>query len=481
MRLVGIKIFIFGLGLFLIESGGFVLAQEEHLPSGIGTYRLGYRAFFKQTHKYNTQGELEPLAASLNQDFSGKNLLEGVGGDELQKFAKILNAIDVNSARENSLLNELYLGRLRGKAQGDISAYFLAVAYGLCDYWTIMIGAPWVRASVKADLWFEPGRDPRALEPRIGDVGGFMDLKEGLVKAANITTETINATIEAKGYRAINNGWKYEGIGDSLIGSVLISSLKLNSKVRLYNSLTSLLSIPTGYVDDPDILTDVSIGKGYYQLSNRISSRLIYKHQYWFGLDFTYGYGFPTTAKKRIPKANESLIDLDRKINVNLNPGSDIDSGVAIGYVFSVFKLQYKLGFKKHTKDYYKGSIDGNYDVLSKDSELSQIYHEPSIAIDTVEKYKQNKFFIPMTIILSAHFPIIARNSLDERYIELSIQSFFTTNSSTNMVSKNTRNKKNHHYNIRKKSFKAQTKMIHDHNKKPIKRKVNKTYKVAAK
>lgn len=429
----------------LIISAVFVpkaFSQYELMPEGIGVYGMAYRGYSEQTQKYNNSGNLESLAAPFNKTLSGKNLLDGAMGDDLKQLAEELKKFDGESTRKDSLLNTINLGSLHGDVKGKINAKYLGLGYGLTKNISIFTGIPWVSASVDARLYFDGENNSQLIKQRLGNLA-FKVLTDGLDKASHLSANMVNDSLKEMGYQSINH-WENTGLGDILIGSVIGRETPFHKYFKSLQSITTTLSIPTGYVDSPDILTDISIGNGYYLLTNRFSQRVIYKEKYWLGLEGTFGLSFNTKLSKRVPVKSETLVDQSRKITCNYIPGNDIDFGLSGGRVFSFLKLASKIGYKSHFKDKYTGSLKGNYDKLSENSDMSQLYTEPSILIDTTQLYKNKKFPIPFFLQLSGHFPLSAKNSIDEKYFELSIRSFFATSHSSTS-SKHIKKKRHRH------------------------------------
>jgi hypothetical protein len=87
----------------------------------------------------------------------------------------------------------------------------------------------------------------------------------------------------------------------------------------------------------------------------------------------------------------------------------------------------YTSGAKRHFGDRYRGDLEGDYAALSVRSDSFQLYHEAAFSLTSVKAYQQKRFPVPFILNLAAHAPLRARNSPDERFIELSISSFFST------------------------------------------------------
>jgi hypothetical protein len=413
--------------LIMILSSGFAIAQQETLIDSVGIYTFTFRQFAEQDQRYNSAGKLEPLGTPFNKSFNGKNLIKGVGGEELQKLADQLKRFDGVTAPADGLLNSLKLGKLHADIKGKVDAKIFSTAFGVTDHLTLYLGVPWVSASVDTKLNFSGDNNISEIRGRVGELA-FEELKSGFNRAETITTAQIKENIYSKGYANLDH-WQYNGLGDIVVGQNFGNLIRFNKTLKGYQLLNTSLSIPTGYYDDPDVLTDVSVGKGYYQLNNRYAQRFLVLNRIWAGAEFTYGYGLPTTVEKRLPETDESLPSANRKTSVTFTPGADFDYGLLAGYNSRTWymKLEYKLAIKRHMGDKYSGSRAGNYGKLSEATDSYQFYHEPVFKLDSTKRYQNGQARLPYIFQLRAHLPITARNSSDERFYEAAISSFFAT------------------------------------------------------
>jgi hypothetical protein len=410
------------IGLF--SSSGS--AQEETLPRGIGLYSIGYRSFVSQTQRYNANGKMESLGQPFNKDFSGTGLLRGDGGSELRRLAEEIARFEGHSNASDSMINQLNLGRMQGDVQAEVNARILAFAFGATDRMTLFVGVPYVSAEVRTNLSFARGSNgAQYVKQKLGNMA-FDELQAGLDQAAALDAATITASIEQNGYAPIDH-WSHQGIGDVQLGSIYAITAPVRRNVQSVFSLRSTLVLPTGYVEDPDILTDVNIGNGYYSLINEVTEKFVFFRDFWVGASAAYGYNFSTSVDKRVPEADEGIVDPSRRSTVSLDPGHDMAAQALTGWNISALRFAYTLGIKAHTRDTYRGSLPGNYDILAEGSDMTQAYHIASVAIFTPELYQKKRFPVPFILQANYHMPITAYNSQDERYFEITLSSFFST------------------------------------------------------
>ena len=83
-----------------------------------------------------------------------------------------------------------------------------------------------------------------------------------------------------------------------------------------------------------------------------------------------------------------------------------------------------RVASHRHFSDKYSGSVVGNYEKLSSNSDTELITHEVGVTINTVDAYQRKEFMIPLMARLTASFPLTGYNSPNFEYYEFSLTSF---------------------------------------------------------
>ena len=94
--------------------------------------------------------------------------------------------------------------------------------------------------------------------------------------------------------------------------------------------LTAQLDLATGHSDDPDILTDIPIGRGYHAIKVSTDAK-VESHGVEGALLGSFTQGISQDVKKRVPVDDLSLPDKDRKATVHWEPGQDLSLGLRAG------------------------------------------------------------------------------------------------------------------------------------------------------
>ena len=401
------------------------VAQLDLLPKGVGLLQYGYRTYSPVSQQYDANGISTPIGARFDQNFDSETMASGAAGADLQRLVTELNSFSAAQGSEDGLGSSLQLGTLQGDVQADIQAQVFGIGFGLTRWLTFFAGVPLISAEVNTELTFVGNNNANAIRSQLGDLA-FDELSAGLQQAAAINARQVQGSIQQKGYGPIER-WSHSGIGDVRVGLKTGKKWRMARRAQFGLGLTSQLEIPTGYTDDPDLLTDVSLGKGYYSASFTLEPRLRFFRYIMIGADLGYAKNFATTIEKRLPEGNESLVDQSRKTTVNWQPGDDTTVAGSAGLVFSFASLTYKNGMTQHGQDSYTGSLVGNYEALAKGTESLEQYHEGIVSLSSADAYRRGKVPIPFILSFIAHSPYAGKNTTIQPYYEISLTSFFSS------------------------------------------------------
>lgn len=397
----------------LFSTGG--LAQSL-LPEGIIGWQVGYRAYSSQQNAFDSNFQLRPIGADYTTRFDHEMLMSGKAGKDLQKLATVLEEIGEPSE------TRLDLGTLQQHVSADLAASIYGIAYGASADLTIYFGVPWTTARVTNNIQFSGTNNALAIRDRLGEMA-FQELRQGLEEASRVDGSMIQQTIEAEGYGPVDL-WEYAGYGDAVLGARSATKFEIFEGFNIDLEYNPFLGIPTGHVDDPDLINDIGLGTGYFQLGQTLSQKFYFLGGAYVGFDQTYIYNFDTKVKKRVPEESEAVVSADRKTSVLMNPGDDAELGCSFGYDTGMFGLNARFSDRRHFGDQYSGSIVGNYERLSVNSDTNLVSMQFGLSLNTVEAYKNNDFFMPFITKLNASFPVSGRNSPNFQYYELTFLSF---------------------------------------------------------
>ncbi len=400
------------------------LSLAQVLPRGVGAYSFGYRKLDASAEYFDSSSQLRPAGDKFYTEFSAPSMANGSAGNRLKMLYDEMRKFDSQNAN-SALADEANFGELNGNVTTDIQGQFFGLGYGLTDDWTIYLGIPLVSAEIHTDLTYSGENNALALKQRLGALA-YKELQEGLDQAAALNAQSIKENIEiSKGYESIDH-WKYTGLGDVFIGAKTEFAGQRREGKRFSLGLSGQLDLATGHSDDPDILTDLEIGRGYHAISVAGDGRLTFEYVR-FGILPSVSQGIGRDVVRRVPESDESLVEMDRKAKVSWRPGQDLGLAIYSTVGNSLLRGTYTLGSKRHLRDSYSGSLEGNYDQLAKESEKQAIYHEVSFVLTTARAFANQKFAFPFVVSIAAHDTLSGSNAAREKYIELSLTSFFST------------------------------------------------------
>jgi hypothetical protein len=399
-------------------------AQSSMLPKGIGLYQFGYRQIPALDSKFGPGADVISLGADFDLNFAGPAILGKDYGKDLQRLGTVLKEYEGGAAGPGTLLGDLDLGRLDGDVVAKVDAKIFALGFGVHERLMLFAGIPYITASVKTELSFSGGNNALQILERLGNAS-FDELREGLTKASRLSIADIEQNIADNGYQPVDE-WTHSGVGDLRLGAKTGLTEKLSGGINYSLDLTTALDLPTGYVERPDVLTDINFGKSYTSLTI-LAENTFTLNPLLVGFDATLGLNFNTELEKRLPETNESTIAKERTTKVTLNPGDDLDWGASLAVNFWWLTPKYRVGMAQHFADRYSGKMQGNYKELAADSDSSKLYHEFMLNFETTKAYARKAFPVPLIITAKAQIPVDGKNTPVQKFYELSLSSFFST------------------------------------------------------
>lgn len=412
-----------GLGLFSLQAQAqFAAVVPEGVLAVVGTQR-----FYKnQTSTWDAHGLRKPLNQKSQLKFDGEHLLRGEGGADLQSLARELNEYDPNANNPTSILRRLNLGTLNVGGSARVNVHYLALALGLPGKSTFFMAAPLVDMSVKTSFALEGINNAKAIQDELGELP-FTQVRNGLSQAAQLTEKDIKASIEAAEYTGVDS-WRYRNLTDSIAGFAfdIIAPEPPGEDPQWALQAEAFLSIPTGHVDHPDIISDVGLGTGAWGLGCALTPTLSLG-RYSLGLETNALAFLPTRQVMRIPEVDETIIPASRRATVDVQTGLDWGTTAVVSRKFDWFEPQYRLSWKRHERDTIKGKLAGNYNALMAPTEKQQLEHALWLYFSTIDLYKEKKFPIPLRVKLAAQQLFKGWNSFENTYFEIQLTSFLPT------------------------------------------------------
>lgn len=416
--------------LLLLVSLAFLNEASAQLaavvPEGVLAIVGAHRSYTNQTHTWDSKGKRIPLSSRAQLRFDGEHLLRGEGGAKLQSLADELRRFDPNPNNSTSLLKRLNLGSLNVGGLAELNIQYFGFALGLPKGITFYLAAPLVDIKARTTFKLSGSNNAETIREELGSLA-YEELRSGLAQAAQLTERDVKASIEAAEYTGVDS-WSYRNFADVIGGFAfdIIPPSETHQNGELTLQGETIISAPTGHVDNPDVLADVGIGTGTWGFGLGLTPGLKWKS---FALSVEgNAMGFlPSRQKMRIPEVDETIIPASRRAWVDIQTGLDWGLGAVIDAKFDWFQPQYRLTFKRHERDVMKGKLVGNYDALMRTTQKQQIEHGLCLYFSTIELFKENKFPLPLRFKVAKNNLFKGINSFENNYFEIQLVSFLPT------------------------------------------------------
>ena len=400
------------------------MAAADLLPAGIGSVDIGVRQFANQTNVYDGGGDRVALGHRYSRSLSGDALRDGAGGANLRELASGLDRLAPPGARSPSLTDQLDLGTVAPVGTAEVKSQYLGIGYGLTSKWTVFGYVPYVEAKTSASLQVSGSNNALAVKDRLGGYA-FGSLSQGLDQAARLTATDLASQLSANGYQALGE-WQKSGVGDSVIGARTATSAALGRTAIGSLAVTPNISLPTGAIAPTNNLQAISFGSGLYGIGAEVEPSVSYQRgMLKAALPVAYTHFLPGSVEKRLPEGGETFVAPERTTQVTYARGDDVDVAAAVGSRRGVLSGELRRGVKRHLGDRYRGSLSGNYAVLSEETDALQHYAAAAIRVDTSEPFLRKAFVAPIVLEIGAFQTISGYNVTDERYIEAAVGTYF--------------------------------------------------------
>jgi len=370
--------------------------------------------YFPTTKRFNPAGHLEDIAIDFNTSldsrvFPGLRQLESALG------------LPFGSAKLGGSIVSLKL---------EFIDLLVSLQYGVTDRFTVGVTVPyyWQKSQVSA---------------RVGTSGATVGKNAALNTLAPLrvpgtkplTTEDVQALL-GKGLDINGDGtvdiagfgfkrfetWSDDGFGD-LEARFRYQYLKTDNW-RL--ALTSGVRFPTGQVDDPDNLVDVSFGTGAYALLFRANNDFTGITNVVLHTTLSYDLYLPDRQTQRVPdNVNQPITNNKEEVQRDLGDifKVEVSGRYTLLTGLSISGL-YEFGAK--WKDQISGKKGFAYASLEEETNWTSHIFIMGLYYTTVPLYVKKSFPIPLITSIAYRDRFAGSNNiLHTKFISLQIQAFF--------------------------------------------------------
>ncbi len=369
------------------------------------------------------------LHTSLNSQFGPSGQNENLGSRLTQSvtFNDFLNLKSGPQAKELMafMLTEGYqleesLGTFKADVRAAINAMAPSYTYGFTDRLSIGFVVPVVEARTSLESQFE--RSPVAEEaisrlasPEVGQRQKAVEAAQALSNVEN----ALNQKLSNLGYEKLSDT-ESRGLGDVFVRAKYLALT--NSRFRL--STTLQIKSPTGKGDDPNVLTDIPLGNGAWEIGSGLQADLIPSTLLPGFINFFALITRPLDSTKQIRLA--TLEDpLNSQIDtVRVKLGDQVESGLSYqmelrsGLIFGLGET-----WRLKWRDRYKAGPSSTFYEARTQNKL--VSHEAQLGYSSIKAFQRKQVPIPFATTLSFSRPWLGQNLPKSDLLQWEAKVFF--------------------------------------------------------
>ena len=350
-------------------------AYYDTLPQG--RFNLLYRKIQTNSisNSFDQTGNL--VSNDINFNLTANSL---TGSNEV-----LDNYFDQLKEANEEAYNLLEIGTYLISPKAEIDVQVFGLGYGLSKTTTIYFGVPFYEAVVGIDFKRTKGNNYSEISSRLdeNDQATLVSITNGLPDITEGVIQTV--LVDHYGVKPIGK-WVASGMGDIEVGFMqqIFSSNEFGSLIK-FGSV-----IPTGKIENPDILQDISFGDG--QLDLFMEAGVGFSSPFLDEINFSGRYTYQIASQKtyRIPdlegislgtRSAQFTEKLGDKIDLMANVKKDVNS---------IFYTQLSLFFNYQGQTVLTGESS---DLLNKLPSFQETYAsnlELKLGLSTVENYLKN-------------------------------------------------------------------------------------------
>lgn len=404
--------------IFILLTTPLVYSLEDTsvLPTGVRAVIYKNGSVKDLGYKYSSGYELSGITERFSRKIDAKTL--STVNPEFESMIQLLDkefpAYDIGS--------KLYLGELKVEGNPHVFYQAPAIAIGVNDKLTVAIGIPIVKYSLDFNVSHNGVNNVEYLKRALPDShydqnGEWVEFSSKLSKAYDELKQSKNIK---NALDKIIKDKQYKPLGSRQ--QSIVGDIQIQSRYLFYNSLDwevlykMNLNLPTGPEDDPDDLLDFPL---FHRSS--IESGVVGKYAFenWsFIQSASYVWQLADKTEKRVPvSATDILPDPERKELLKRDLGDIFRYEVSASYKWSS-ALSFSAGLQYEWKqeDYYAGSRDYNYSLLSVASGTEAQKIQLASTFNTINAYMEKRFPVPF-IVSYLFSDIYSGKNVEKQYL----------------------------------------------------------------
>jgi hypothetical protein len=288
----------------------------DTLPTGIKTLVVKQVGTSKIESRYGADKETSGL--KLKEDFNTSRL-QTVSDAVANYFQELKNL-------SPDAYNQFSLGEFKANAWAEVNAQGYGVGYGITDRLTALISVPVYHVKTHIDFIQSKKSNLAAIKATIQNSpsttasGNFV--KDLTMQLPDTNEELFQSLIvNFYGYKPLGH-FERDALGDTELGMIY----RLTDLRDRGQAIAAGVIVPTGRIDDPDSLQDISTGDGQYDVYiESLSGISLLDKTLQFDFKLKYTYQFGTKKDLRLLSSTDLPLSRDKRL-VYEKLGNKIDS-----------------------------------------------------------------------------------------------------------------------------------------------------------
>ena len=316
--------------------------------------------------------------------------------------------------------NNFQIGTYELTPFAKVDVQVFGVGYGISESLTVYCGIPFYNAEVNIDFKRTEGNNYSEVASMLSgeDQNLLTNITNGLPDISSGVLQTV--LTDYYGLKPLGS-WRGSGFGDIELGI-----MKRFFIVRDFGLLTKFgATLPTGRVDDPDILQDIKFGDGQWDAFFELGGGLKFYFLDELNFSLRYTYQFSGEFRLRVPDI-EGITLGSKKLLVTQTPGDKIDLNLNFKKnLGSSFYLDssYLFNFVGESKFKGKGSEKLDSLIQNKFSQSSSI--QAKVGYSSINSYLKNEFLLPLDININYLMQFSGKNTQKVDRIQTELNLYF--------------------------------------------------------
>jgi hypothetical protein len=398
-------------GFLILTTAASVQAQVwKVLPKGVRI--VGYRNVTTSTitSNFNQSGQESSLGAQFRIDASSLNAMIN---------NSIIPGVDIDEVAYNNLV----VGEYAVDAAAQLNVQGTGFGYGITDKVMFYGEIAHYTARVKANIKRTAGNSYAETAELLAQSGGTQNaiIAENLSQMIDANERTIQSVITNHyQYKPIGD-WYGSGYGDMETGLMTKVIDRGVWGLMLYPGVV----LPTGRIDDPDILQDLGFGDGQFDVFGEAATGYIVNDKISFGTILRYTYQAPTNKTLRVPESRDFALS-NRKGEFNVKYGDKINWTLNSTYVINdwisftpVYRFMYQM-----SSQYNSQHTEAN-EYLANNSDRMEHQAQLTTSLSSITPFLKKEFILPAQVNINLVKTISGRNVPSASRFEVEFRMLF--------------------------------------------------------